>query len=256
MACSLTSRWMQRAGCGKAELDGRPRRPAGARRDRHTSPRLPRSFAEQHCLCERAVIPARHLDYVALETWVRARLPSSGPFVLLGESFSGPIAVAIAANPPRGLCGLVLSTTFASKPVRWLAPLAPFIRSAPLPVPPMRVLSPLLLGPWSTARLETMLRAAVQSVPSDLLRFRASVALQADATSLLQRISVPTLCLRARDDRLLSRACSDRIASAISDCTVQDIEGPHLLLQARASTCAHAIIDFIHTLQWDRNGDL
>ena len=182
--------------------------------------------------------PRDNLDYVALETWVRARLPSSGPFVLLGESFSGPIAVAIAANRPRGLCGLVLSTTFASKPVRWLAPLAPFIRSAPLPVPPMRVLSPLLLGPWSTARLETMLRAAVQSVPSDLLRFRASVALQADATSLLQRISVPTLCLRARDDRLLPRACSDRIASAISDCTVQDIEGPHLLLQARASTCA------------------
>lgn len=199
--------------------------------------------------------PRDNLDYVALETWVRARLPGSGPFVLLGESFSGPIAVAIAANPPPGLCGLVLSTSFASNPVRWLAPLAPFIRSAPLPVPPMGVLSPLLLGRWSTTRLETMLRAAVRSVPSDLLRFRASVALQADVTSLLQDVSVPTLCLRASDDRLLPRGCSDRIARAISDCTVQDIEGPHLLLQARATTCARAIGDFIHTLQWGRNGD-
>ena len=200
--------------------------------------------------------PRDNLDYFALETWVRARLPSSGPFVLLGESFSGPIAVAIAANPPPGLCGLVLSTSFASKPVRWLAPLAPFIRSAPLPVPPMGVLSPLLLGRWSTARLETLLRAAVQSVPSDLLRFRASVALQADVTSLLQRISVPTLCLRASDDQLLSRACSDRIAGALPGCTVQDIEGPHLLLQARAAACAHAIGDFIHALRRGRNGEL
>jgi len=204
--------------------------------------------------------PRDKLDYVALETWVRARLPRGRPFVLLGESFSGPIAIAIAADPPRGLCGLVLSTSFASKPVRWLAPLAPFIRSTPLPVPPVRVLSPLLLGRWSTVRLEKMFRAAVQSVPSNVLRFRASVALQADVKSLLQDVSVPTLCLRASGDRLLSRSCSDQIASAISDCTVQDIEGPHLLLQTRATTCAHAISDFIHKLQRDTrrrpNGDL
>jgi pimeloyl-[acyl-carrier protein] methyl ester esterase len=193
--------------------------------------------------------PHDRLDYAALETWVRARLPHDAPFVLLGESFSGPIAIAIAADPPQGLCGLVLSTSFASNPVRWLAPLAPLIRSAPLPVPPMRVLSPLLLGRWSSARLEARLRAAVQGVPSRLLRFRASVALEADAASLLQDISVPTLCLRATADRLLSRSCSEQLADSLCDCTVRDIDGPHLLLQARAAACAQAIGDFSRGLQ-------
>ena len=59
MACSPISRWMRRAGCGKAELDGRSGRPARPRRDRHASRRLPRSCAKQPCLRERAVIPAR-----------------------------------------------------------------------------------------------------------------------------------------------------------------------------------------------------
>ena len=54
----------------------------------------------------------RPLDYDALEPLVRAQLPRT-PFVLLGESFSGPLAIRIAADPPPGLRGLVLSTTFA-----------------------------------------------------------------------------------------------------------------------------------------------
>ena len=40
------------------------------------------------------------LDYVALEALVRAELPPVAAFVLLGESFSGPIALSIAANAP------------------------------------------------------------------------------------------------------------------------------------------------------------
>ena len=35
-----------------------------------------------------------------------AALPDDRPFVLLGESFSGPLAIRIAAHPPPGLCGL------------------------------------------------------------------------------------------------------------------------------------------------------
>jgi hypothetical protein len=66
-----------------------------------------------------AVIPYpsdKALGYAALESLVRAQLPPATPFVLLGESFSGPIALSIAANPPPNLVGLILSTTFAKAP--------------------------------------------------------------------------------------------------------------------------------------------
>jgi pimeloyl-[acyl-carrier protein] methyl ester esterase len=40
----------------------------------------------------------RALGYIELEAVVRSKLPSDRSYVLLGESFSGPIAIAIAAN--------------------------------------------------------------------------------------------------------------------------------------------------------------
>ena len=40
--------------------------------------------------------PDLPLDYAAHEAFARARLPSTGPFVVLGESFSGPIEIGRA----------------------------------------------------------------------------------------------------------------------------------------------------------------
>ena len=57
------------------------------------------------------------LDYAELQTWVRDRLPADGNFVLLGESFSGPIAIRLAGERPRELVAMVLAATFATPPV-------------------------------------------------------------------------------------------------------------------------------------------
>jgi pimeloyl-[acyl-carrier protein] methyl ester esterase len=61
------------------------------------------------------------LGYDELEPLVREALPTRGHFVLLGESFSGPLAIRIAANPPPALVGLILCVTFASTPSPTLA---------------------------------------------------------------------------------------------------------------------------------------
>src|SRR3984957_19651439 len=61
------------------------------------------------------------LGYDELEHLVRAALPTRGRFVLLGESFSGPLAIRIAADPPPGLSGLILCVTLASYPYTRLA---------------------------------------------------------------------------------------------------------------------------------------
>src|SRR5207249_6130409 len=45
--------------------------------------------------------PDRALDYAELEALARAALPIQGSFLLVGESFSGPVAVALAASSPR-----------------------------------------------------------------------------------------------------------------------------------------------------------
>src|SRR5271168_1230847 len=48
------------------------------------------------------------LGYDELEALVFAALPRHRPFLLLAESFAGPIAIRIAAQSPPGLLGVIL----------------------------------------------------------------------------------------------------------------------------------------------------
>jgi pimeloyl-ACP methyl ester carboxylesterase len=188
------------------------------------------------------------LGYSALESLARAALPPVTPFVLLGESFSGPIALAIAADPPPNLVGLILSTTFAKSPVPLLSVLASFTRIAPVRALPLPLLSWFLLGRWATPQLKAALHSALLAVDPDVLRFRAAAALRADASATLGAITVPVLYLRATHDRLLSRSTGEQILSAIPRCTAVEIAGPHLLIQAAPEDCARAVADFADCL--------
>lgn len=192
----------------------------------------------------------RVMNYAELEVLVRAALPASIPFVLLGESFSGPIAISIAAQPPGGLVGLILSTSFARAPVRLLSAFAPLVRFAPVRSIPQALLWWWLLGRWATPPLKVALRAALDSVESSVLRARAAAAVRVDVTTVLAEISMPTLLLRATEDRLLSRAASMEILSAVRHAEIVDIAGPHLLLQANPLVCAQAVIAFAGKLSF------
>lgn len=189
--------------------------------------------------------PDRVLTYAALEVFARDRLPRDAPFVLLGESFSGPIAIAIAADPPPNLRALVLSTTFARAPVPSLSPFAPLTRFAPVRTLPMAALSLALLGRWSTPELRRDLRTALDTVAPAVLRARAATAMRADVSSRLPRIAVPTLILRANHDRLLHAGTIRPLMDGIAGAREHAIDGPHLLLQTRSAYCAGRVADFL-----------
>ena len=185
----------------------------------------------------------RPLGYAELEALVRAGLPSQ-PFVLLGESFSGPLAIRIAAAPPPNLRGLILSTTFAVSPVPLLRSCAGLTRFAPAR-PPMALLSWWLLGRWSTPGLRAALRSALQRVAPEVLRARAAEALRADVRTLLQQVRVPVLCLQATHDRLLPAGVQARLVSGLPTCEIAAIAGPHLLLQTKVEECAERVRHFV-----------
>ena len=192
--------------------------------------------------------PDEALGYVALEALVRAQLPAATPFVLLGESFSGPVALSIAADPPPNLVGLVLSTTFARSPTPLLSPFAALTIIAPVRAVPISLLSWLLFGRWATPQLEASLQRALLAVSPAVLRFRAAAAIRANVSAGLGSIAVPVLYLRSSNDRLLSPAAGRHILSAIPQCTTADITGPHLLLQTAPKDCARAVGAFARPL--------
>src|SRR5688572_6495247 len=61
--------------------------------------------------------PDRPLNYEQLERFVESSLPGE-PYILLGESFSGPIAIRLASRCLPNLQAVVLVCTFATLPGR------------------------------------------------------------------------------------------------------------------------------------------
>lgn len=186
----------------------------------------------------------RPQDYAALEAFVRERLPDR-PFVLLAESFSGPIGLAIAAAPPPQLRGLVLCCTFAKLPfpfARWMRHL---VRAAPMAMLPKSSLDVALFGGQASAPLRARFAATLATVAREVLKHRAQQALQVDVTARLSDITVPTLYLRARRDRLIGWRALRVLVNGVPSLQALSFDAPHFLLQVRPAEAAAAVRDFV-----------
>lgn len=188
------------------------------------------------------------LAYDALEAYVRARIPTNRRFVLLGESFSGPIAISIGANPPENLCGLVLCCTFASNPVAALSLTKSMTRFLPIERAPAFLISYALMGSDATPALRVALNAAMASVSPQVIRERAAETLSLDYSQKLALLDGPLLYLRAMRDRVITRRSGDEIPRAVRNARLAEIDAPHLLLQTRAKEAANATLHFIEDL--------
>jgi pimeloyl-ACP methyl ester carboxylesterase len=186
--------------------------------------------------------------YRELEALVRSVLPADRPYILLGESFSGPIAISIAASCPPGLIGLALCGSFARNPLPVLGPLVRLLALLPLHYVPVRLLSALLLGRFASASLRAGLRAALQGISPATLRARIAAVLGVEVSSALPRIRVQVLYLRGSEDHLVPASCADDIARGAPQTRIAEIVAPHCLLQAAPDAAAAAVKAFAQTL--------
>jgi len=191
----------------------------------------------------------RTLGYAELEAHVRAALPQDRPYVLLGESFSGPIAISIAAARPPQLIGLVLCVTFARNPRPVLGSLRRLLPLLPFGLAPIGLIGALLLGRFATAPLLAAMRSTLTEVSIATLKARIDAVARIDVRSALPRIRVPVLYLRASEDGLVPGRCADAIAAAVPQARIVEIEAPHLMLQVAPAAAAAAVRAFVKTLK-------
>jgi pimeloyl-[acyl-carrier protein] methyl ester esterase len=192
----------------------------------------------------------RCLSYSELENFVRAACPISGPFVLLAESFSTPLAIKYAASNPVNLEGLVLCAGFATSPMRgwrrFLCSLfAPLMFRVPLPNLAAKLW---LVGPDASPSLMGSVRSAVSSVKPKVLAARLRGVLACEVRPEMGRVTVPVLYLQAKQDRLVSSACLDELLRIKPQMAVAALEGPHLLLQREPYKAAETVAGFVRSL--------
>ena len=179
---------------------------------------------------------------------VRAELPTDRPFVLLGESFSGPIAIRIGADPPANLAGIILCGTFAKNPYPlfgWVQPLAAWF---PVKSLPRWLRAPLMWGSMEPQRAPGQLTRAMSAVSEVVVRHRIAALLAVDASAALARIRLPMLVLQARRDLVIPRSATQWILNTAPHARLIEIDGPHLLLQTRPVECAAAVSKFVRTV--------
>lgn len=189
------------------------------------------------------------LGYPELESMVAAALPQEGPFMILGESFSGPIAVSLAASCSPQLKGLILCCSFVRNPRPLLSGLRPFLGLLPYSIVPTRLLDRLLLGRFSTRALRSSLASTVARVAPFVLRARVRAVLSVNVSARLGEVRAPVLYLRASQDRVVPSANSRLVAELCPQARIVTLRAPHLLLQAVPSEAARAIETFVHEVE-------
>lgn len=181
--------------------------------------------------------PDEPLGYDALVARVRRRLPR-GRFVLLAESFSGPVAIRLAAARPPGLEALVLAATFLHAPLNpLLHPIRGLVGARFFGLPmPAAVVRWFMAGTDAPDALVREVQQAVGAVSPEVLAHRSAEALAVDVRGDLARVEVPVLVIAPSRDRLIRTDVAADVLAVRPDAEVAVVDAPHMVLQR----CPHA----------------
>ncbi|GKS57543.1 hypothetical protein YTPLAS18_10700 [Nitrospira sp.] len=196
-----------------------------------------------HVVCFPATAPA---DYPRLLSVVSKALKGISQYHVLGWSFSGPLALMLAAAQPESVQGVILVSTF-------LRPPRPqYVRLRFAAVTPMiwAIRAGRRLPLWLTQRsgcelwrdkCETWRRVNTRMVAG---RIRAVLAV--DAREQLRTCPRPVLCLAGRHDRVVPYRNVQDIVRTRPSIRVHMMEGNHFALYTNPTSAAQVIGGFMN----------
>ena len=182
------------------------------------------------------------LSYKQLTEYVIDNLPAGDDFILMGESFSGPIAYEIALRCPDNVKSVIFVASFLEPPQRLVLALSKLLPTSlllALPIPEL-LIKMLLLGPGATTQLVDLYRTSVKKVSGKLLSYRLNEI--ANLKLNKQRCSVEAFYIQATDDYLVPEHCVKPFAEVMENFRVYQVDGPHFILQANPNACVDIVV--------------
>lgn len=179
-------------------------------------------------------------SYEFLADHIEAQLPNEA-FIIVAESFSGPIAALLAAKGLKYLKGIVFVATFLSCPKPALVSLAKLMPlKALLGVPLAKsFISSLLLHDFNYLEF----KAALEEVPHSTLIARLTSICNLKMVN--RCVDLPVLYLCAASDYLVSSNQIGLFKQNFKNIRVEYIEGTHFLLQTSPKDCSEVIGKFL-----------
>jgi pimeloyl-[acyl-carrier protein] methyl ester esterase len=185
-------------------------------------------------------------SYAALGARILDSLPTERDYVLLGESFGGPLALWLAVHAPKPPQKLILGASFAASPFcafgRMVLPLIGIGQWLPLWAWQIR----LILFNGACKEMANQVHEAVKPVDRRTLLARVRVVLNCDMSPLLPRITQPVLHIHAAKDRLLP-GFLPRHLSALPNIRTVSLALPHMIFQCAPERVVHEVLlPFLH----------
>ncbi len=189
----------------------------------------------------------RLLSFEEIVRCARDQIPWERDILVLAESFSGPVALALVGSGLIRPGCMVLCSTFARSPrprVLKALELLPMKRLLGLPVPRSLLRFVVAGGAESAGLLLDMWHRVRTMVPPEVLVHRLKIINRVDVRGFLPRLSVPCLYLQAASDRTVPDSALFDFMEAVPDLRLRRIPGPHFILQARPRESLDAIQHF------------
>lgn len=179
-------------------------------------------------------------DYSTLTDYVKEKLPTKD-FVLVAESFSGPIAAQLAQQNLKNLKGIIFVATFLSSPNKTLLRLSkrlPIKLLSKLPTA-RYIIQNYFFGGQANRVLINQFINTIYQVPTTTLK-QSMQSLKLDE----YRCSIPTLYIQPKFDRLMSNTKAQEFQKKFENIVIEEVDGPHFILQTQPKQCTKVITKF------------
>lgn len=185
-------------------------------------------------------------SYESLFQWLLKNFDWKQPRILIAESFSGPLALQLAAKFPETIKGVVLAASFCASPTNPSLALLP-IRPLMAIKPPKKALRHFLIGEEATLDEVKNLRSIVSNIPAKVLsqRIRAILSLEASDCPAIRH--TPLLILQAQDDNMVPWESQNQLRLHYEHAKTHWLDSPHLILQHSPEECAMLIKNFTNS---------
>lgn len=194
-------------------------------------------------ILEVIALPNKCLSYHQLIEYVLTQLPKDKEFGLLGESFSGPIAIDIASKGLKNLKALCLVATFAKSPHWSYRYLSYSVKYIPKLLNMTKTIGHLILGNSFNEENKVNLQRSLSQINQVTLKSRLIEVSRFNFEDKLEKINIPTLIINATQDLIVSRKTAHNL-SQIKNSIDYWIDSPHLILQTQSHLCVQLLKSF------------
>lgn len=184
-------------------------------------------------------------DYLTLTEYVSSQLPKQ-EFIIIAESFSGPIAARLAQLKIQNLKAIIFVATFLSSPNKNLLSVArrlPIKLLIKFPLADLFI-KKLFLGNKADPSLLNKFKTIVNHVPTEVLKQRMNTMQELKPQTFTS--SIPTLYIQADKDRLVSNSRGLEFQKCFESLEFHQVNGPHFILQSQPQECAKAMVIFLN----------